>query len=186
VEAVAASIESGVFDHAAIDPLVTAAEAAHATTAPLLEAAAQRLHDTLDASQRQALVDALQARHAGKHGHHPFALGGEHGHEPLTLVADALGLDTAQRATIHERFRAARGEEAAHPHGDRAAHRARLRAIADAFVSDAFDAHALGLGAMAAHEHPRGHRLALLEAALPVLTPVQRASLARMVRSGAI
>jgi Spy/CpxP family protein refolding chaperone len=183
MEAVAASVEAGAVDHATIDPAVSAAQAAAEANRPSFQDAANRLHAILDAGQRQQLVDALRARMHGRHG----LLHGLRGGDGLARVADELGLSDDQRTAIQSRFEALRQSERAAHEQDRATmrdHFDHMKAIAEAFVSDTFDAHALGLGdGMPKVGEFAGGHLARIDAALPLLTPPQRVQLAQMIRT---
>lgn len=175
-EAVAVSIEAGgVLDRATIDPLVADAVAAAVANRPVVEGAANRLYAILNLDQRQALVSALQASvHA--HGfHHPA------GADRLAKISGELGLSSEQLATI--RARVAGGSSGVPTEMVTAF--AHMKRIADAFASDSFDAHALGVGDHAATVGPAMANLILthLDAALPVLTAEQRTRLAQMIRA---
>jgi Spy/CpxP family protein refolding chaperone len=126
--AVADQVEKGAIDRAALQPkidrVVTDAEKAR----PEDQAALARVHALLDPSQRNAFVDALEARFAGmrgkfgKHGRHgagghgEHAKGGEHaqrgmrgGHEGfagMKQLAEELKLTDEQRSQIRDVMRA--------------------------------------------------------------------------------
>jgi hypothetical protein len=179
MEAVATSVEAGRVDHATLDPLVTATQAAGEANRPSFEDAANRLHAILDQGQRQQLVNSIREK---LHSGHGF---GHMGQDHLAQIGAELGLTDDQTSTIHAKFEALRdSERATEPQGEGfRAHFAHMKAVADAFVSDSFDAHALGVG-----EHLRppmfaGKILSRIEVALPVLTPAQRTHLAEMIRS---
>jgi Spy/CpxP family protein refolding chaperone len=184
MEAIAVSVEAGAFDHDRIDPLVSATEAAALAQRPAMEEAANRLHAILDADQRQALVTHMREQMQGRMHHHGMGSG----HDPMAQIGAELGLTEDQISTIHAKFEALHdGERDAHPHGfgEMRDHFAHMKALADAFVSDSFDAHALGLGEHMGTMMPAfaQRHLARIEAALPVLTPAQRTQLAQMIRS---
>jgi uncharacterized membrane protein len=175
LEAVAASVESGAVDHATLDPLVAAAQAAAVQNRPVFERAADRLHALLTQEQRQALVDALRANlHATRGAHH----------DPLAKVAEQIGLTSDQVSTIRARVEASRTGDG-EGFGDKVEHFRRMKALADAFVSDSFDAHAAGIGEHASEVGPKfaARILSHIDAALPVLTPAQRTALAAVIRA---
>jgi Spy/CpxP family protein refolding chaperone len=173
---------------AAIDKLAAAADAMHSA---MLDALNQ-LHGALNAQQRAALVDKLQAHfdkwkeahgrdEADDHAQHP-------GH--LAALTKELGLTPDQAEKIRASFREGskpRPQEHEqhlqdHDHKDA---RDFLAAFATAFKADTFDAKSVG-GGNAANAHMArwgATRMArFFEAAAPVLTPDQRAKLAGMIR----
>jgi Spy/CpxP family protein refolding chaperone len=181
MEAVATSVEAGAFDHGTIDPLVTAMRTAGEANRPAFEDAANRLHAILTRDQREELISRIKDKlHAG----HGFARS-HMGHDHLAQIGAELGLTDEQNATIHAKFEALEdSERASQPDGEGfRAHFAHMKAMADAFVSDSFDAHALGVDAHLLPQALGGKILSRIEAALPVLTPAQRTHLAEMIRS---
>jgi hypothetical protein len=162
-------------DESRIQPLVQQIAAARAASRPAIQQAMNTLHDTLDASQRQALVDAMHA-HRGEHR----GMMREH----MAKIADELGLTEAQRESIKAAMHAERGEHRGHARGEHAEGKQHMQALATAFVSDDFDAAALNVGAhdgMEKHFEKRMTRL--LEAAVPVLTADQREKLAAKIEA---
>lgn len=206
-EAVAAGVEAGALDRAAVDRDVERlAKAAEAAT-PAFQAALDRLHATLDPAQRKALVASLRpkwgehfrgggergAEHAGEHargehprGEHAFGAHGARGHfGELVKDLDLRPEQTeALRAKARESFR---GREQGGSRLDLRGGFAHMRAIAEAFESDRFDAKALGVG-QEAPAMVRGfaeRATAFAESAAPVLTADQRAKLATKIRERA-
>jgi Spy/CpxP family protein refolding chaperone len=176
---IASEVRAGKIDETRIQPLVDQVSAARAATQPARQQALNTLHDTLDASQRQALVDGMPARAAGWHGKGKMK-------EHMEKLAAELGLTDAQRDTIRATLKAERGEgaEHSHEHRDHAEGKGRMQARAAAFVADKFDAASLDVGArpdMAKHFSKRMTRF--LEAAVPVLTADQREALASKIAS---
>lgn len=95
------------------------------------------VHDTLDAGQRAALVQTLQQQH----DHHAQA--GAQGEAPkhgLARLAYELGLDEAQRQAIHDAIQQGVDEILPDRAARRQAHEAKMKAMAEAFVTDNFDA----------------------------------------------
>jgi hypothetical protein len=171
----ASEVRAGKIDESRIQPLVQQIAAARAASRPAIQQAMNTLHDTLDASQRQALVDAMHA-HRGEHR----GMMREH----MAKIADELGLTEAQRESIKAAMHAERGEHRGHARGEHAEGKQHMQALATAFVSDDFDAAALNVGAhdgMEKHFEKRMTRL--LEAAVPVLTADQREKLAAKIEA---
>jgi hypothetical protein len=92
--AVAAQVETGKIDETALQPQVDALAASWEQQRPLDHAAFQKLHDLLDATQRQAFVDAFHANMQAKHGQHEG-----HGAK-MQEWATALNLTDAQKDQI--------------------------------------------------------------------------------------
>jgi Spy/CpxP family protein refolding chaperone len=177
---IASEVRAGKIDETRIQPLVDQVSAAHTANLPAIQQAMNTLHDTLDATQRQALVDGMHAKAAGWHGKGQMK-------ERMEKMADELGLTDAQRdsikATLHAE-RAAHEAQAGAEHPDRAAGKEHMQALAAAFVADKFDAASLNVGVhqgMATHFSKRMTRF--LEAAVPVLTADQRNTLATKIES---
>jgi Spy/CpxP family protein refolding chaperone len=178
-EAIASSLEGGAIDETALGAAETKMTAAIAKEREAGEAAMTSLHDVLDATQRQALVDEM---HPMKGEHEGMWKGGGR-REHMKQLADDLGLSDEQRASFKEKMRAEFGE---HKKGgfDREAMHAKIKAMADAFVSDSFDAHAVAAQMPHPFEGKMGHARAMLTIALEVLTPPQRTKLAEKIRAG--
>ncbi|MEO7113002.1 MAG: hypothetical protein ABI183_21365 [Polyangiaceae bacterium] len=93
--AIAAQVETGKIDQAALQPQIDALSANWEAQRPLDHAAFQKMHDLLDATQRQAFVDAVHANMQAKKGEHH----GGHG-EKMQEWATALNLTDAQKDQI--------------------------------------------------------------------------------------
>lgn len=93
--AIAAQVESGKVDEAALQPQIDALTANFETQRPLDHAAFQKMHDLLDATQRQAFVDAVHANMDAKKGEHKGMRG-----EKMQEWATALNLTDAQKDQI--------------------------------------------------------------------------------------
>ncbi|MEO8798501.1 MAG: hypothetical protein ABI551_11510, partial [Polyangiaceae bacterium] len=100
--AIASQIEGGKIDRTALQPQIDAMVAEWQKNQPLDTAAFQQLHDLLDASQRQAFVDAFRANMQAKHAEHRGS--GDHAHHgpgaKMEEWATALNLTDAQRDQI--------------------------------------------------------------------------------------
>ena len=174
--ALAAQIEAGKIDRAALQPKIDAAAEAWKTSRPADRAALEKLHAVLDANQRSAFVDALAEKLHGK--------GDERGgREHFMKLADDLKLTADQKSQIGGILR---DQMKAH-HGDFNAGHAKGKAMMDAFKGDHFvidevspadDIHAKA-------NEMSGHILGVVEQILPILTPEQRIIAAAKVREHA-
>jgi Spy/CpxP family protein refolding chaperone len=169
---------------AAIKKLVTQVQGLHDASLTSLN----QLHTALNAQQRAALVDALQAHWERWKEAHGRDEQDDHQHRPGYLLAlvRQLGITKEQaekiKADFHERMKSSPQD---HAHKEVQDH---LQAFATAFKSETFNAKSLS-GAKAANGHMARwgatRRERFLEAAAPVLTPEQRAKLAQMIRDHA-
>ena len=180
--ALAAQVEAGSIDREALRPLLEAVVAAANASQPGDRAALERLHSILTPDQRAAFVDALEARVHQRMGD----LRAKH---PWKSWADDLNLSDEQRsqikATMQAQFQAVKA--AAQEAGGPWAARQRGAKVLSAFKQDRFvldevaPARDIGQQATRMSEHV----LAMAEAALPVLTPDQRAIAAKKLRARA-
>jgi len=174
----AAHVEAGSIDRDALKPQLDALVAAANASQPADRAALERLHAILAPDQRTAFVDALEARVYQR-------MGDFRAKHPWRNWADELGLSEQQRtqikAAIQAHFQAAKAD--AHEHGSPWEARKRGAKVLNAFKQDHFvldevaPAREIGQQAMQASEH--------FLAALPVLTPEQRAIAAQKLRAQA-
>jgi Spy/CpxP family protein refolding chaperone len=156
--------------------------AAASASQPADRTALERLHAILAPDQRTAFVDALEARIRERMS----AFRGSH---PWKSWADDLGLSEQQRgqikAALEAQFQSAKS--ASHEHGGPWEGRKRGAKVLNAFKQDRFVldevAPAQDIGKQAARASE--HFLAVVEAALPVLTPDQRAIAAKKLRAQA-
>lgn len=176
--ALAQQVEQAAINRAALAPSVTARENAALAARTVDLDTVQKLHDLLTPAQRGQLVDGIEAHFQGQAGK------GERGHgERLGMIAKKLGLTDQQKAQIAANFRAERQAE-----GDAGQHpdfRAAGKAWLDAFRGDAFNASASAPNGAAMMERRANKMEDLLAAAVPVLTPAQRAELASHLRARA-
>jgi Spy/CpxP family protein refolding chaperone len=151
-------------------------------------AALNQLHTALNAQQRAALVDSLQAHWEKWKEAHGQDEQSEQKHRSgyLLGLVKTIGLTKEQaeaiKANFHEKMKSSPQEP---KHKDVDDH---LQAFATAFKAETFDAKKLTGGKMAnAHLARWGatRRERFLEAAAPVLTPEQRTKLAQMIRDHA-
>jgi Spy/CpxP family protein refolding chaperone len=183
--ALADQIERGSIDEAALKPNADAMRTAMEATRADDAAALQKLHDTLDASQREALVSAVKARM--KQAFHDRAKDHE-GMNPMAQLRTELALTDDQVAQIktafHDQWRAHRGDEHAGPRPFD--HHARGAKMFEGFVKDDFDAKA-ALPAPPPDHANAGyeHMVTMAKTVLPILTPEQRTKAAAIVRARA-
>jgi Spy/CpxP family protein refolding chaperone len=172
-------------EQAKIDPQGLSASVSAEQNASNAKVAAERdalaqLHAILSAAQRQQLVDRIeQARHGHEGDERGKAHeGGREGHEGHggRWLGRALDLTPGQEAQIRANLEAERnGAPDAH-----AGHGGERGKLLERFRGDAFDPSTF----VTAHNRGVGiERLA--EAAVPVLTPEQRATLANLLRQRA-
>jgi Spy/CpxP family protein refolding chaperone len=177
----AQQVEQASINKQALAPTVSAKEAAAAAARTVDLDTDQKLHDLLTPAQRAQLVDGIEAHFQG-HGPGKGDAGpGHEGHGRLGEIAKKLGLSDQQKQQIFANLKAEnQGQPEAGPHGNPGAGKAWM----DSFRSDTFNA-----TASAANRPPmggRGERIeALLTAAVPVLTPAQRAEVASHLRARA-
>jgi Spy/CpxP family protein refolding chaperone len=160
-------------ERASIDPQALAPSLAAEQSAASAEAASERgmltqLHSILTSAQRGQLVDHITAK--GEHPHE-HSHDGDAGSKAHTWMARSLDLTPGQQAQI--RANLAAEASTGSPHGNRAA-------LLQAFRGDTFDATAF------VTPHSPGARMErFASAAVPVLTPAQRATLADHLRQRA-
>jgi Spy/CpxP family protein refolding chaperone len=180
--AVAAQLEAGNIDRAALRPKIDAVAAAVAASQPADRAAFERLHALLGPDQRTAFVDALEARMHERMGETRGKGGMLHWAQELKLSDD----QRAQiKAALEQHFHAGAGERGGgKAWTDRAERGAKLLAAfkQDRFVIDEV-APAQEVGQQAARSSD--WFLGMAEAALPILTPEQRAIAAQKLRARA-
>ncbi|HEY1554688.1 MAG TPA: Spy/CpxP family protein refolding chaperone [Kofleriaceae bacterium] len=168
---------------AAVQQLATASAGVHDAVADSLNA----LHDTLTPPQRQALVDKVESHlevwHQANMPADQEAQAKHAGH--VSELANQLSLTPDQVEKIRTAYTGAVGTL---PKFDKAEADAHLKAFAEAFTADKFDAHAMHTGgALSAHMATWGasRMVKLYSAAAPVLTPEQRTKAADELRSHA-
>lgn len=185
--AIAAQVQAGQIDRAALQPKIDALVAALRATQPADRASLEQLHEILTPDQRVAFVDALQARI-----HH--GVGDAKAKHPLAQWATDLQLSDDQKTQIktalRQRFQAMRQERAAA--GARGeppwaeAHE-RGHAVLEAFEQDRFVMDAVAPAQDLSRKAARGtdRMLGMIETVLPILTPEQRSIAAQKLRDRA-
>jgi len=161
----AQQVEAAKVDEAALAPSLGVKRGAEVAARQVDVASLNQLHAILTPAQRGQLVDAIDARMAGR----GEKRGGKEG-----MGGKKLGLTDQQKAEVKANLQASRGANAKpKAPGNR-------KAALDSFRGDAFDASALAGGARA-----EGREERLTKAMIPVLTPNQRATLATQLRKRA-
>ncbi len=172
--ALAGQVETGNVNRAALQPQIAASEAAWASVRTADRAAVERLHAILDASQRTALVDAIQAKHEG-HGKD----GREHHHgRDLAKWGAELQLTPAQQEKIRDDLKADHAKNGE----NREARKQQMAKNFETFKQDKFEMSAAPANA---GRDPSAKMIHLAEIATPTLTPAQRTIAATKLRERA-
>jgi Spy/CpxP family protein refolding chaperone len=179
----AQQVDQAAINRQALAPTVSARESAALSAHAVDLDTAQKLHDLLTPAQRGQLIDAVEA-HAQAHAGHMDGgpgRGGRHGH--LGEIAKKLGLSDQQKQQIASNLKAehTNGGDA----GPRPDFRAAGRAYLEAFRGDTFNASAAAPNAQPMMDRRADRMEDLLVAALPVLSPTQRAELSSHLRARA-
>jgi Spy/CpxP family protein refolding chaperone len=173
--ALAAQIESGTIDRAALQPTIDAAVTAASASRPLDRAAMERLHALLTPEQRGQFVDAMESAH-GEHAHASHKARMEEWANDLKLTDDQRAQIAAilksQHSAHHEDFKGMHAAGKGFMDSFRGETLAPPMAPADA------DLHAR------ASEHA-DHLVAVITQVLPLLTPEQRSLAAAKIRAHA-
>jgi Spy/CpxP family protein refolding chaperone len=177
----AAQVQAGQIDRAALQPKIDALVAGMQMAQPADRAAFEQLHAVLTADQRVAFVDALQARIGQR-------VGQVIEKHPLKQWAEDLGLTEDQRSQIKDAMKqqwqaAGHGHDGA-PWAEAKEHGAK---IMGAFKQDRFvmDEVSPAMDVAAKAQKMTDHMLGIAQIALPVLTPQQRAIAAQKLRDRA-
>ena len=182
--AVAAQVESGTIDQTALQPQIDALVASMEASRPADMAAFQQLHDTLDASQRQAFIDAFRAQMKAAHEAHE----GHHGHgAKLEEWATALNLTDAQKDQIKTSMQnelAAHKQDFAGKMADMKAEHEKRKHALDNFAADDFKAaDAMPAPSKEKAQEMSAHMIRIVQVVLPTLTPEQRKLAADKIRA---
>lgn len=200
--ALAAQVEAGKVDRAALEPKIAAAGAVHTQARTADGVALEKLHAILDSSQRNALVDALEKEHAGHEhgprGDHGFA-GEEHEHDQGQAHARGergerghgsffkdLNLSEDQKAKIHDAMKADwdQKKQAFEMNKNGKGFHEGIKKALESFRGDTFSASAFAPPAGAPMMHDRaGGLVHFFEIATPILTPEQRTAAAADLRA---
>jgi Spy/CpxP family protein refolding chaperone len=181
--ALADQVEKGTIDKTALQPKIDRIVADLEKGRPEDQAALARMHAILDSEQRNAFVDALEARFKGKHH-------GEHGHKgkmggfmAMKQLAEDLKLTDEQKSQIKDTLKSSH-----EGHSFREMHKqmGEGKKALEAFRADKVDANAAApppdqLRARAAIGSSR--IIGIAEKVLPILTPEQRKLAAEKLRT---
>lgn len=176
----AAQVEAGAIDRAALQPKVAALTAAMQASQPADRAAFEQLHAVLSPDQRAAFVDAVQARAQQR-------AGAFKGHGVMKEWAQEMQLTDDQRAQIKAAVMQKMQAAGAPDHADWRGAKHQGEAVMAAFKQDTFVFDQVqpprDVSQMVARMTDRF--LGIAEAAVPVLTPAQRAIAAQKLRARA-
>ncbi len=180
----AQQVEQASINRSALAPTLNARESASVAARTADLDTVQKLHDLLTPTQRGQLVDAAEARFQAHAASWKSDGGVAHdGQGRLGKIAEDLGLTDQQKAQILANLRAehpASGDAGARP-----IFRGAGKAWLESFRGDTFNAAAAAPNLPQQIEH-RGHHMEnLVAAAVPVLSPAQRAQLATHLRARA-
>jgi Spy/CpxP family protein refolding chaperone len=180
----AQQVEQAAINRSALAPTLTARESAAVAARTTDLDTVQKLHELLTPAQRGQLVDAAEVRfktHEASWTSDGKAGRGGFGH--LEEMAERLGLTDQQKAQILANLRAehpASPDGGAHPNVHGAGN-----AWLESFRGDTFNATAAIANLPQRIERRANHMENLLAAAVPVLSPAQRAQLATHLRTRA-
>lgn len=192
--AFADQVEKGAIDKAALQPKIDKLAADLEAVRAGDRAAILKLHDLLDANQRNAFVDAFHDQMKGKHGEHGGR--GAHGFGQLRQLGEDLKLTDAQRAQLRDVFRdahrsgGAQGMEAWKGHhkgkgeGGPGRHGGDPRQGLESFRQDKLDLDKAPVWEAKAHAGEFAGRITTFaEKIVPILTPEQRKIAADKIRA---
>lgn len=183
MSAIADQIESGTIDRTALQPKIDRVVADFEKARPQDQAALARMHAILDADQRNAFVDALEAKMKAHHGEH----GPMQGFAKLKQLGDELNLTDDQRSQIRSVMMEAHKDGKGH-HGGPHEWKARMhegKKALESFRGDTFDPNAMGPHGDLKEKAAEGTTriVGIAEKVLPILTPEQRKIAADKLRS---
>lgn len=182
-ELFAKSLEAGKLDETAvnaqIDRIAQLADAEKDATAAALD----HVHALLSPAQRSEVIELTKTawkNHEGKEGKHHEGGPGMH---MMKKMAEDLNLTDAQKQAFHDKLESMPKPDKSQFEGMKS----KMKTVADAFVSDSFDAKALGVGDKgAARAKGFATRMEkMIEASIEILDPGQRATLAQKIREHA-
>lgn len=191
--AVADQIEKGSIDRNGLQPKIDRVVAEIEKARPEDKQAFARVHAILDNEQRNAFVDALEAKfkHGGHHGkgkHGPKGenIGGEEhhgfkGHHGMKQLAEDLKLTDDQKDKIKDVFKAQVHAQNGPSFKDMHERMSAGKKSLDSFRTEKFDADGIAPPIDKA-KAGSGHFLDVAEKILPILTPEQRKIAADKIR----
>lgn len=178
----ARQVKLGAIDQTTLERQAELLKTAGEQVRPDITQAINTLHRTLTPDQRQQLVSALKKKHEKRRWGHR-----RHKMKKMKKLAKKIGLTEDQmdrlKAVMMSSFKGHRGEMKKH----RKQHRKQLRAAAEAFKSDSFDAGSFQIfGGPMARLQPHLQRFTTIAGqVLPILTPAQREKLAELIEKRA-
>ena len=177
--AVATQVEAGAIDKNALQPQIDALAASWEQQRPLDHASFQKLHDLLDATQRQAFVDAVHANMKAKHADHEG-----HGAK-MQEWATALNLTDAQKDQIKTSMQTEFAAHKADIMQKMSEGKEKRGHILDNFAADNFnvDQAMPQVDVKAKASEMSTHMIRFVEIVLPTLTPEQRKIAADKIRA---
>jgi hypothetical protein len=167
----AAQVRAGKVDAAKLQPDEAALDAAMGKMLDKQAAALTGIHDTLDAGQRKALVDAVHARAAARDASDAGATAWTA--RKLDQLTSELGLGADPAQQVKALLAKQTGDDA-----DRETMKAEIESILTAFEADTFDATAALKPTLAAPHAVLDRQIALTSQLMPLLRPDQREKLA--------
>jgi Spy/CpxP family protein refolding chaperone len=194
---IAEGAAAGKLDKAKIDADIKKLVQAADSTAAAMQDDINKLHKTLDATQRKKLVELMRAKGKEHEEHMKAEMGqhekgdhdkgphekGEHGR--MDKMGEQLGLTPEQKEKLKGKMEAGMKAEMAKMKEQHAGMEKRMKAVGDAFETDKFDAKKAGVGEKGGEmvKMMAGGRIRMVEAVLSVLTPEQRAKFAEHLRA---
>jgi Spy/CpxP family protein refolding chaperone len=180
----ATGVEEGTLDAKEAAAQQAALEAVVADAKLSVSTAVNAVHDTLDTTQREELVAKLKELRERHHGR-----ADREGREdaPLSKIHAAIGLSDDQKQALREAFRSGVEELFPDRKAAREAQEAKMKALAEAFLRDDFDAGDFDLGSGAEEGVKSFTEVANRAIAVSgkVLSRGQRSLLAELVRERA-
>jgi Spy/CpxP family protein refolding chaperone len=181
---IADGVAVGNVDKAKVDGQLAVLAAAAANASDASTAALDQLHAVLDAGQRAALVDKVEANwHIWRDVNHEEKSGSQERNDRLADFAQDTGLSADETAKLSAALQAQPIEQASMI--DPSEMDGYMKTFRAAFVADSFDAKTLG-SANAASAHVAragaGRMAHFYEVVTPLLTPEQRTKVAAHLR----
>jgi hypothetical protein len=173
---------AGTIDAAKVDAEIGRLATASSAAQPCSDKALDKLHALLSPTERQALVDKVQAHwEVWRKVNHDAQAGGKQEGGALAELAKELSLTPDQVETISGRLHDAL--PAVKAKFDPKKVEEHVQAFSDAFISESFDAKSIRVNTDASLSTGGARRMAVFyETVTPALTPEQRAALAAHLR----
>lgn len=172
-------VKLGAIDQVKLERQVAQLKTASEQVRPAITQAINTLHHTLTPAQRQQLVSALKKKHEKRRWGHR--------HHKMKKIAKKLGLSEDQLDRLKEVMMSSFKGHRSEMKGHHKQHREQLRAAAEAFKSESFDAGSFQIfeGPMARFQPHLQRFTAIAGKVLPLLTPAQREKLAELIEKRA-